>query len=99
MLYYPAETLIAICFRGYYGKKKMLTSLLLLDVAPDPVRGPIIGIGGLILIVVLVLTLAAAGITGIVFLLWLMRKSRRRNSPRAREGAVSQFQPSSPNQP
>jgi hypothetical protein len=37
----------------------MISSLLLFDVAPDPVRGPLIGITGLILIVVIVLMLAA----------------------------------------
>jgi len=74
----------------------MEMSLLLLDVAPDPVT-PVAGIGGLILIVVAVLMFAAAGIVGFVFLLkWL--RDRAKVSEYSSEQAV-QFQPSNPNQP
>lgn len=81
----------------------MIVSLFLLDVAPDPVSGPVIGIAGVILIVVIVLMLVAATIVGLVFLLkWFMRKSRRSLSPSVSESSaqpVPPFQPSSPNQP
>jgi hypothetical protein len=71
----------------------MITSLVLLDVAPDPVRNPIVGIAGLILIVVMALMLTAATIVGFVFLLrWLTRKSRRDPAQ-----PVAQFQASNPN--
>jgi hypothetical protein len=80
----------------------MIIEMLLLDVAPDPVRGPIIGIAGLIVIVVIVLMLAAAAITGLVFLLWVMRKSRQGVSLNVSDGSpqpAAQLQPSNPNQP
>ena len=74
----------------------MEMSLLLLDVAPDPVT-PVAGIGGLILIVVAVLMFAAAGILGFVFLLkWL--RGRAKVSDHSSE-QTAQFQPSNPNQP
>ena len=79
----------------------MISSLLLLDVAPEPVRGPLIGTAGLILIAVIVLMLAAIATVGFVFL--LKRFMRQPETEVAvREGAsqpVTQFQASSPNQP
>ena len=75
---------------------EMEISLLLLDVAPDPVT-PVAGVGGLILIVVAVLMFAAAGIVGFVFFLqWL--RCRAKVSDHSSEQAP-QFQPNSPNQP
>jgi hypothetical protein len=55
------------------------SSLLLLDVAPDPVT-PVIGIGGLILLVMVVLMLAAATIIGFVFFMkWMRRRAMERS--------------------
>jgi hypothetical protein len=72
---------------------------LLLDVAPDPVT-PVIGIGGLILIAVIVLMLAAAAIVGFVFLLKRVMRRQPKTEVALREGEpVTQFQASSPNQP
>jgi len=74
----------------------MKISLLLLDVAPDPVT-PVIGVGGLILLVLVVLMLVSAGVFAFVFFLrWLKRRS-----PNVSEGssAQAQLQPSNPNQP
>jgi hypothetical protein len=81
----------------------MMSNLLLLDVAPDPVT-PVTGIGALILIAVIVLMLTAATIVGFIFLLKRIRRSRQPAfSSRAEDGLsesqVGQFQPSHPNQP
>lgn len=80
----------------------MISSLLLLDVAPEPARGPLIGITGLILIAVIVLMLAAVGIVAFVFLLKRFMRRQPKTEAALREGApqpVAQFQASSPNQP
>ena len=78
----------------------MISSLLLFDMAPDPVRGPLIGAAGLILIAVIVLMLAAGAIVGFVFLLKRVMRRQPKTEAALREGApVTQFQASSPNQP
>ena len=80
----------------------MISSLLLLDVAPEPVRGPLIGTTGLILLAVVALMLAAVAIVGFVFLLKGFMKRQPKSEAALLEGTpqpVTQFQASSPNQP
>jgi flagellar basal body-associated protein FliL len=79
----------------------MITNLLLLDVLPEPIPNPL-GIVGLMLIVVIVLMLITAAITGFVFLLrWLMRRGPQISCAvdETASQPITQFQASSPNQP
>jgi hypothetical protein len=80
----------------------MISQLLLLDVAPDPVT-PAVGIAGLILIALVVGMLAVAGIFGFVFLLKRVRSGNiSGTNPTVSEGSAAQvphFQANSPNHP
>jgi hypothetical protein len=87
----------------------MMNQILLLDVAPDPVSAGI-GIAGLILIGIVVLTITAAVLVGFVFLFKRLRRNDSGGSTRLVVGdvclnldnAASQANPqpqSSPNQP
>ena len=87
----------------------MMSHILLLDVAPDPVSAGI-GIAGLILIGIVVLMMTAAVLVGFVFLFKRLRRNDAGGSTRLVVGdvclnldhAASQSGPqpqSSPNQP
>ena len=54
-------------------------TLLLLDVAPDPVQTGI-GIAGLAFVVIVVLMITAAGLVGAVFLFRAIKKTSDRNA-------------------
>ena len=75
-----------------------MTHLLFLDVAPDPVG---MGISaGLVMLAIVVLMCAAAFVVAFVFLLrTLLRKKRPTKSSPQLAATLSEFQPSSPNQP
>lgn len=71
----------------------MIGTLLLFDVAPEPVHAGI-GMTALVLIGIVALMISAAAVVGFVFLLrWILR-AKAHHTP-----AGSKLQPSSPNQP
>jgi len=76
----------------------MLNKILLLDIAPDPVRDPAVGIALLAVVAVAVFLCAAAAISIFVFV--MKRRLRAAANPVANVPApVPQFQPNNPNQP